>query len=101
MNGTYDVLSVADDTIRLSNPSAINANWSSLTTSPDLSPILSTTGSKWVGPFILDKKDATQVFCNFVALNGLYKDDGRNQIRMDVTLELEVTPINADGRPRG
>lgn len=101
LNGTYDVLSVADDTIRLSNPSAINANWSSLTTSPNLSPILSTTGSKWVGPFILDKKDATQVFCNFVALNGLYKDDGRNQIRMDVTLELEVTPINADGSPRG
>lgn len=101
MNGTYDVLSVADDTIRLSNPSAVNSNWSTLTTSPTLSPILSTTGSKWVGPFVLDKKDTSQVFCNFVALNGLYKDDGKNQSRMDVTLELEVTPINADGSPRG
>lgn len=101
LNGTYDVLSVADDTIRLSNPSAVNSNWATLSTSPTLSPILSTTGSKWVGPFVLDKKDTTQVFCNFVALNGLYKDDGRNQVRMDVTLELEVTPINADGSPRG
>lgn len=101
LNGTYDVLSVADDTIRLSNPSAVNSNWTTLTTSPNLSPILSTTGSKWVGPFVLDKKDTTQVFCNFVALNGLYKDDGKNQARMDVVLELEVTPINADGSPRG
>lgn len=101
LNGTYDVLSVADDTIRLSNPSAVNSNWTTLTTSPNLNPILSTTGSKWVGPFVLDKKDTTQVFCNFVALNGLYKDDGKNQARMDVVLELEVTPINADGSPRG
>lgn len=101
LNGTYDVLSVADDTIRLSNPSAVNANWTTLATSPNLSPILSTTGSKWVGPFVLDKKDTSQVFCNFVALNGLYKDDGKNQARMDVVLELEVTPINPDGSPRG
>lgn len=101
LNGTYNVLSVANDTIRLSNPTAVNSNWSTLTTSPNLSPILSTTGPKWVGPFVLDKKDTTQIFCNFVALNGLYKDDGRNQVRMDVTIELEVTPINADGSPRG
>lgn len=101
LNGTYNVLSVANDTIRLSNPTAVNSNWSTLTTSPNLSPILSTTGPKWVGPFVLDKKDTTQIFCNFVALNGLYKDDGQNQVRMDVTLELEVTPINADGSPRG
>lgn len=101
LNGTYDVLSVADDTVRLSNPSAVNASWATLTTSPNLSPILSTTGSKWVGPFVLDKKDTTQVFCNFVALSGLYKDDGKNQSRMDVVLELEVTPINADGSARG
>lgn len=101
LNGTYEVLSVADDTIRLSNPSAVNSYWATLTTSPNLSPILSTTSSKWVGPFVLDKKDTSQVFCNFVALNGLYKDDGKNQVRMDVTLELEITPINVDGSPRG
>lgn len=101
LNGTYDVLSVADDTIRLSNPAAVNAAWASITTTANLSPILSTTGSKWVGPFVLGDSNATQIFCNFVALNGLYKDDGRNQVRMDVTLELEATPINADGSPRG
>ena len=101
LNGTYTVLSVADDTITLSNPAAVNPAWSSLTTSPNLSPTLCTTGSKWVGPFVLDKSNTNVVAANFVATNGLYKDDGKNQVRFDVTLELEITPINADGSVRG
>jgi hypothetical protein len=101
LNGTYSVLAVSDTTITLSDPSSVNSEWSAVTVTNYVSPILSTTGSKWVGPFVLDKKDTTQVFCNFVALNGLYKDDGKNQARMDVTIELEVTPINADGSIRG
>lgn len=101
LNGTYTVLSVADDTITLSNPSAVNGAWSSLTTSPNLSPTLYTTGSKWVGPFVVDKVNTSRVVTNFLASNGLYKDDGKNQVRFDVTLELEITPINADGSVRG
>jgi len=101
LNGTYTVLSVADDTITLSNPAAVNSYWSSLSTSPNLSPTLYTTGSKWVGPFVLDKTNTSVVVANFVATNGLYKDDGKNQVRFDVTLELEITPINADGSVRG
>lgn len=99
--GTYTVLSVSDTIITLSNPSSINAQWGSITTTNYISPILSTTGSKWVGPFVLDKTDLSQVFGNFVALNGLYKDDGKNQQRFDVICEIELTPINADGTPRG
>lgn len=101
LNGTYTVLSVADDTITLSNPAAVNSKWSTLTTSPNLSPTLYTTGSKWVGPFVLDKTNTQRVVTNFIASNGLYKDDGKNQVRFDVTLELEITPINADGSVRG
>lgn len=101
LNGSYTVLSVADDTITLSNPAAVNPNWSTITTTPNLSPTLSTTGSKWIGPFILDKTNVSTVATNFVATNGLYKDDGKNQVRFDVVLELEITPINADGSPRG
>lgn len=101
LDGTYTVLSVADDTITLSNPAAVNPAWSTITATPNRSPVLYTTGSKWVGPFILDKTDTSRVVANFVAANGLYKDDGRNQVRFDVTLELEITPINADGSVRG
>lgn len=101
LNGTYTVLSVSDTIITLSNPSAINAAWGLITTTNYISPVLYTTGSKWVGPFVLDKADLSQVFANFVALNGLYKDDGKNQQRFDVVCEIELTPINADGSPRG
>lgn len=101
LNGTYVVLSVSDTIITLSDPASVNAQWSSITLTGYVSPILSTTGSKWIGPFVLDKSDLSQVFGNFVALNGLYKDDGRNQTRFDVTCEIELTPLYADGTPRG
>lgn len=101
LSGTYDVLSVSDSIVTLSNPSAVNAAWSTIGTTAYISPTLSTTGAKWVGPFVLDKTDLSQVFGNFVALQGLYKDDGKNQQRFDVVCEIELTPINADGSPRG
>ncbi len=101
LSGTYEVLAVSDSVITLSNPSAVNSAWNDITTTAYISPTLSTTGPKWVGPFVLDKTDLSQVFANFVALQGLYKDDGKNQQRFDVTCEVELTPVNADGSPRG
>lgn len=101
LNGEYEILSVSDTLITLSNPSAVNVEWSSITTTDYISPTLSTTGPKWIGPFILDKSDLSQVFSNFVASQGLYKDNGKNQIRFDVICEIELTPINSDGSDRG
>lgn len=101
LSGAYTVLSVADDTITLSDPASVNSAWTVITTTPTLSPTLYTTGSKWIGPFVLDKESVSHVAANFVASNGLYKDDGKNQVRFDVILELEITPINADGSVRG
>ena len=101
LSGVYEILSVSDTVVTLSNPSAVNPQWGSITVTNYISPILSTTGPKWVGPFVLEKTDLSQVFANFVALNGLYKDDGKNQLRFDVTCEIELTPLNADDTPRG
>lgn len=100
-DGTYDVLSVSDTIITLSSPSLVNPDWASLTETDYLSPILSTSGPKWIGPFILDNTSLSEVYANFVALQGLYKDNGKNQIRFDVECEIELTPINADGSDRG
>lgn len=97
LSGVYIILSVSDTVITLSNPSAVNPAWLDITTTNYISPTLSTTGAKWVGPFVLDKTDLSQVFSNFVALNGLYKDDGKNQQRFDVVCEVELTPIDASG----
>lgn len=101
LSGVYTILSVSDTVVVLSDPASVNSAWATITTTPYISPILSTSGPKWVGPFVLESPNLSQVFANFVALNGLYKDDGKNQIRFDVVLEIELTPINADGSPRG
>lgn len=101
LSGVYTILSVSDTVIVLNDPSSVNPAWSSITTTSYISPILSTSGPKWVGPFVLDNSNLSKVFGNFVALNGLYKDDGKNQTRFDVTVLLEATPINADGTTRG
>lgn len=101
LNGPYTILSVTQNEIILDDPESVDADWSTIGTTNYISPTLSSTGQVWIGPFILDKNNLNQVFCNFVALNGLYKDDGNNQYPMNVNLELEVTPLNADNTVRG
>lgn len=101
LDGTYTVLSVSAGIIVLSDPASVNPAWSSLTATPAISPTLLTSGPKWVGPFIIDNPNTNQLFSNFVALNGLYTDDGKNQYRIDVLIALEITPVNNDNSPRG
>lgn len=107
LNGTYSVLSVADDRMALSNPAAINPNWLKLKELTNqqtgaLSPKLSSIGEKWIGPFILDNLERSRVIFNFVANNGLYTvSSGGNQAAVNVTIEVEVTPVNESGAAIG
>ncbi|HBC3628185.1 TPA: hypothetical protein KD214_003109, partial [Acinetobacter baumannii] len=107
LNGTYSVLSVADDRMTLSNPATVNANWLKLKElnnqqTAALSPKISSIGEKWIGPFILDNVERSRVLCNFVATNGLYTvSSGGNQAAVNVTIEVEVTPVNESGAAIG
>lgn len=107
LNGTYSVLSVADDRMTLSNPAAVNKNWLKLKELSNqqtaaLSPKISSIGEKWIGPFILDNIERSRVLCNFVATNGLYTvSSGGNQGAVNVTIEVEVTPVNESGAAIG
>lgn len=106
LNGVYTVVSVSSTQITLSNPLLVNANWNKIRLlnggmTAFISPLLQTSGDKWVGPFFLDVPDLDKVYANMVALNGLYKDDGSNQIRFDVVVELELTPVNLAGTAIG
>lgn len=101
LDGSYKILSVSQNTIILDNPSAINKDWLKITTTNYISPIIASDGVRWIGSFVLPESDLSKIFANFVAPNGLFKDDGVNQQRVDVTLEVEVTPINIDGTARG
>ena len=99
--GTYTVLAVSDSVIVLSSPSSVNSAWTGAGTTSTCSATLSTSGPKWIGPFTLNETGLEQVFVNVVAQNGLYKDDGYTQVRMDITVELELTPVNASGAAIG
>lgn len=102
LDGNYTVLSVSSNQIGLSSPAAENSHWNLVdelldTETPYGSAVLSTSGDKWIGPFFVDVVDLEKLFSNFVAQNGLYKDSGTQQTRFDVTVELEITPVNAAG----
>jgi len=106
LDGTYEALSVAARTITLSDPAAVNSDWSLLAGLPggiteNLSPTLSTSGDKWVGPITMDVSDLSRVLTNFICQQGLYMDDGQDQYGVHVRVELELTPVDAAGDPTG
>mgnify|MGYP000844798469 CR=1 FL=1 len=105
LNNTYTIVSVTKETIVLDNPGAVDADWATIHSNGDvtpyLSPTLAATGQKWVGPFILTDEEMHSVYNNFVAINGLYKDDGTTQTAETVGIEVEVTPVDASDTPTG
>lgn len=101
LNGEYIVATVASNQITLNNPSSVNPKWADITETNKTSAVLSTIGDKWIGPFIVDDPTTTSIHCNFVASNGLYKDNGQNQYSTDVIMEVEITPVDANDNPTG
>lgn len=107
LNGTYEILSVDSNFLALVNPANVNSDWDNLpiyypeaetgTTSANIE----TDSPQWVGPFILDDDDLTQVFVNVVCAQGLFKDNGENQSKEDVEVELELTPIDSNDEEIG
>lgn len=106
LDGQYAVVGVNGAQMTLSNPAAVNPAWSGVQAMTGqqtalLSPLIYAVGDRWVGPFIVETTTRTHLWCNVVASNGLYKDNGRKQYRVDVATELEVTPVDAQGKPTG
>ncbi|MEI7704988.1 MAG: host specificity factor TipJ family phage tail protein [Deltaproteobacteria bacterium] len=102
LDGTFLVATVADRVITLDNPAAINATWgTSFPASDYQASVLSTNYERWTDLVTLDVADMNRVYANFVAASGMYKDDGNEQTRTDVQVQLELTPINALGEVTG
>lgn len=118
MSGIYHVDTVNDKIMTLVNPEAtiINNNWN-LLQGPNLTynggdqswgfdgstvTIGTVEGDEnWVGPFVLNVPTMSEIICNFVALQGMYKDDGTQQLETDVDLQIEITPCDALGVQNG
>lgn len=108
LDGTFEITSVAPDTIVLANPATVNSNWSLLAGLPGGQSIPETVegmvqiGSNWIGPIIVDDPAAEEIWCNFVAQNGLWWiDDDGNQQPYPVILNIEITAIDSSFNPVG
>lgn len=100
--GQYSVDAVTNLQLDLTSPATVNADWSDLAALPGsvtdfVSAAVTKVTDAIVGPFILDVPTLTKVYCNFIALNGLYRDDGKNQIALSVDIQIELTPVNSLG----
>lgn len=107
LNGTYIIDTVTNTLITLVNPAAVNASWgdelqgAGAPIASTILPLIVSDFPRWVGPFTLDSASLDYTMSNFVALNGLYKDNGQTQQRFDVTVEVELTPVDGAGDPIG
>ncbi len=95
-SGVYTILSVDDHVIILDNPSSVNSAWLGFSTTDTTSGELTVTGPRWVGPFTVKQAEIDRLITNIVATNGLYKDDGFTQTKIDVQVEIEITPVDND-----
>lgn len=108
LTGFYQLAAVSSTVLTFVSPTSVNPNWANLASfsgaaSEFQSPVLAQSGTRWLGPFITDMAEMTEIWCNFVAPNGLFKVSASsgNQYRIDVMVQLEVTPLDSDYNPVG
>ncbi len=103
LNGQYEILSVTEKQITLSNPDAINSDWQTLTDNVDLTVesdavTLSTESDAfWQGWFYTDLKEHDSAYVNITAPNGLYDSEpsGRwRALRLYGLIESEIVDVN-------
>jgi hypothetical protein len=101
--GSYTVLASSTGSLTLANPAAVNAAWNNVQGLPGgateyASPVISSSGIQWAGPFVLNMTDLTQVIANFYAPQGMYRVTSKGKNRpASVQVQLEVTPVDAAG----
>lgn len=107
VDGTYVVVDVNTTVLSLDDPTSATVNWTKIENSPSgetgfHSPSLERVDSpQWVGPFLVRAENLSKVYTNFIAINGLFVDTGTAQTKIDVTVEIELTPTNASGVATG
>lgn len=100
--GTYTLLAVSQFELVL----AVSGNWLDpdfidVTTGWQDTLISRTETDNWVGPFVVEGSDLSQIFNNFIAPNGLFSDDGDNQFPVVVYMEIGMVQVDANDVPIG
>jgi hypothetical protein len=108
LNGDYQVLAVTTNLITFANPTAVNGGWAALANyggqkTNGTNCRLTASGSRTIGPYILDIADMTEVWANFVAPNGLFKvsSSSGNQYAVNDTIEMLVQALDESYNPVG
>lgn len=106
LSGSYVVSSVSATELTLTNPVAVNGDWGILSgvigaITRALSANVSKTTANWIGPFIVEPTDTAILVANFLAAQGLYKDNGKKQSSFPIQIQLEATPVNSADVPIG
>ena len=106
LDGEYSTLGVGVTQLSLSNPAEVQSGWNTLATFPNqqsdaLSNVTLTAVPSDVGWFVLGLKDRTEIWCNFVAMNGLYKDNGQTQRAVNVDIQVTIQQIDDNDNPMG
>ena len=104
LSGDYVVSGLPSETdlavIELDNPGLVNPNWASLlpnSTTAYESPSIENISITWTGFFTISAPNVDEIWCNVVAPNGLYKDDGTNRFPFDINFEVELQRIDLNG----
>ena len=93
-SGEYRIALVTPKEISLFDP-----DWADM--AEDVTPQkmeIAATGEYWVGDFVVEDRDATELIMNFVSPSGMYKL-GENQHSTSVRIEVEIREITEDDLP--
>lgn len=106
-NGYYRISAAYKNYIVLDNPQLENPNWdliddyfpSTLYTPYDRPTVAKDGVDKYIGFFYVTDEETSVILANFVALNGLYKENGSGQEKEEVTIRLYVQQTTSSGTP--
>ena len=103
-NGLYTISGVAEHFLTISNAES-NVSWQHLIdnslNSNEINTFIEDTQSDFYGPFVIDDDTNEEIWINFVAENGLYKDDGTTKTAIQISFSIEITPIDIYGNAIG
>lgn len=104
LSGNYTVRSCDATHVVLENVQSIANDWGWLQDWPSEFVVtechMVTQDKLQVGPFLLTQKNQTQVWCNLVATNGMYKVDGSGNVtQVDAGIKAIIQPTDSTGNP--
>ncbi len=104
LSGVYEISALTENTVTLSNPNAVNADWGKLASNADYTveteaTISTSSDSLWQGYFYTNAKDHEYALINILARNGLYITNGQEYEPIGLDIEIESEIVDSTNNP--